>query len=162
MNSLIVYLIIFLITIFFESVLYSAGLFSILPIIMLLFFECNKNYVGLIFICVISLVVDSFFFNCLGTIYFSFLIMLIVHSAGKKLLPYDDTIVKIPVLIASFAVFHISVLFFIKSFGLGTASSLNLLSIILQSFVEALVYCLLHSIQDKFYNRESKFGSLKL
>ncbi len=153
MNNLLIYTILVLFTAFIESIAQSAGIISFAMIISLLVVENNRTWLSVAFISILSLILDSFYFNIIGTFYLAAISTALIHLLLKKVLPYENIILRIPVLLISFMLFHILIFYITKIEGHGSSMQPDLLNFFVRSIFEMILFAVLSVVLERFYNK---------
>lgn len=162
MNDLVIFTVLFLLIVFFESIFHAIGFFSLAAVFCLLLYDHRAGVRAVVFIALLSLVIDSFYFNLLGTFYISIIVAILVHQLMKKLLPYDNLIIRPLTLILCFSVFQALLHLISVTWGQGTSVGLDPMFVAIMSVLQTLVYSVVHFIKNSFYNRTESLGGFKV
>lgn len=162
MSDILIYTILFIFTLFLEAIFHTMGLISIAVVICLFLYDNKRSISSVVFIALISLVLDVFYFNMLGTFYLSIIVSIISQQLVKRFLPYGNIVIRTITLIICFALFHLILHLLSSTWGQGTSLPLVWDRLLVLSIFEMLSFSVLYLIVNSFYNRSVSAGGFKV
>lgn len=148
-----------------EVIFTSASLISPVAVVALLLSKRLTVRSSVIVYLMVTLLIDPFYGHLLGVYFISITALLLAYNTLKRVLPYEQLLVRIIILFLSFMIFHFfkMIMIDISSGSLVRTDGIDILLFSLpRSIIETVIFLLLDLFNSNYLGGENRSVKVKI